>query len=91
MAYGKDFKSQMARATEFLTHALATAHQTSRKGAVSFDVDRDRVIVKVDGTEITALGPKEWFMSDDEVQQKLDAAVLNHFGQGQPPLREPEV
>jgi hypothetical protein len=91
MSYSKDPKSQMVRATEYLTRSLERARQTSRNGSISYDVARDRVLVQVDKIEVAALGPKEWFMSDDELRQLFDAAVINNFGEGPEPFREPGV
>lgn len=84
-------KLRLPGASEYLANALAKAHHATRKSDAEYDVNRDRVILKVSGQEITALGPREWFMSDAELQQKIDAAVLNAFGQGARPTTDVEI
>jgi ABC-type uncharacterized transport system auxiliary subunit len=87
----KDGKSQEQRASRLLLLALITMERSGSPRA-TYDVDSDRVVVSLLGKELARLGPKEWFMSDDELQQMFVAAIINNFGDNRRrPFREPLV
>lgn len=79
MIYEKTPEGQTLRAIELIGHALEAANQPL-DAAAEYDVAKDRVIVVVGGKPIAELGPRDWHDTDDNVRQKLHAAVLNSFG-----------
>ncbi len=79
MVFEKTPEDQTLRAIECAGDALEAVNNRMDVSA-EYDVDRDRVIVVVDGEELAELGPTEWHHSDDEIRKRLQAAVINRFG-----------
>jgi len=81
----KDTKTQLGRITAIaIPEALALNPFAAPR--LRYDVEDDRVILTIGG-ERFAYGPKEWFMSDDELKRLIRSDLISVLGTG--PIKPP--
>ena len=80
MAESKDVDSQVARVRNFVVLAQLSLEQAGSSNA-TYDEERDRIVVELAGTTIAEMSyPGVAMSGNDELQQRLVAAIINHFG-----------
>lgn len=81
-------QNEPERSRKKLTRAaLSALVALQQQGSVdvSYDADADRYRVKVTGQEIATLKPGDvWHESIEQLEQRLTAAIIGHFGDRRP-------
>jgi len=88
MAEERDIKLQERRITRLALEAVLKLEHQGSLSAV-YDVDEDRFSVRLGVTEVAVVKPKDFFLSDDELRQKIAAGIINQFGDNRSRLKPP--